>query len=180
MEYFVNELKSINNDSIRNCTEKVLEKVNEKFFEEPASSTGKYHPEFAQGKGGLYRHTCAAVKIANELLSLDYFDKLFDDDTKDYIRAALILHDSCKSGINFEREFTCHEHPLLACQLIDDVIGFGDYSFRVCNLIKSHMGQWTTSKRSETVLPAPESREQMFVHTCDYLASRKWLEVKFE
>ena len=39
------------------------------FFEVPASSTGKYHPEFALGDGGLIRHTKVAVRIAYELLN---------------------------------------------------------------------------------------------------------------
>ena len=179
-KYFVKELESIKDEQIRKLTIDVLNKVNEKFFIEPASSTGKYHPDYAQGEGGLYRHTCAAVKIANSLLSLEYYDKLFSDSLKDYIRAAIILHDCCKSGINFERQFTCHEHPLLACDLIREIVGPCEYTDTVCNLIKTHMGQWTKNKHSKIELPAPETEVQMFVHTCDYLASRKFLEVKFD
>lgn len=179
-KYFINELATIKDKQIRRLTIDVLEKVNEKFFIEPASSTGKYHPDYAQGEGGLYRHTCAAVKIANSLLSLEYYDKLFSDGLKDYIRAAIILHDCCKSGIDFERPFTCHEHPLLACDLVRDVVGPCEYTDAVCNLIKTHMGQWTKCKRSRIELPAPETTVQMFVHICDYLASRKFLEVKFD
>lgn len=62
-KYFETELNSIKDKTIRKLTIDVLEKVNEKFFTEPASSTGKYHPDYAQGEGGLYRHTCAAVKL---------------------------------------------------------------------------------------------------------------------
>lgn len=179
-KYFETELNSIKDKTIRKLTIDVLEEVNEKFLIEPASSTGKYHPDYAQGEGGLYRHTCAAVKIANCLLDLEYYDKSFSDSVKDYIRAALILHDCCKSGIDFERPFTCHERPLLACDLIKSVVGPGEYADAVCNLIRTHMGQWTKCKRSKIELPAPETTVQMFVHTCDYLASRKFLEVKFD
>lgn len=178
-ERFAEELESIKNEEIRNKTIKVLEYVNVKFFQEPASSTGKYHPDYAQGNGGLYRHTCAAVKIANSLLSLDYYDKLFDDDLKDYIRSALILHDSCKSGTNFERAFTVHEHPFLAAKLVKEIIGSDEYSDNVSRLISSHMGQWNKSYRSRVELPIPKLDDEMFVHICDYLASRKFLEVKF-
>lgn len=177
---FEEELNSIEDKTIRKLTIKVLQKVNEKFFVEPASSTGKYHPTYAQGEGGLYRHVCAAVKIANCLLELEYYDKLFSNTVKDYIRAALILHDCCKSGINFEKEFTCHEHPLLACKLIEDTLGHCEYTDAVCNLIKTHMGQWTKRRESKIELPKPETNVQMFVHTCDYLASRKFLEITFD
>lgn len=178
--YFVKELESIKSKRIKKFTEMVLEQVSDKFFVVPASSTGKYHPDYVQGVGGLYRHTCAAVKIANCLLELEYYDSLFSDSVKDYIRAAIILHDCCKSGVNFERAHTCHEHPLLACDLIKDVLGECEYTSAVCNLIKTHMGQWTKNKRSKIELPAPKTTVQMFVHMCDYLASRKFLEVKFD
>lgn len=114
------------------------------------------------------------------MLELEWYNKLFTDSVKDYIRAAIILHDCCKSGIEFKREFTCHEHPLLACELIENTLGKCEYTEAVSNLIKTHMGQWTTNKRSKIELPAPETTVQMFVHTCDYLASRKFLEVKFD
>ena len=40
------------------------------------------------------------------------------------------------------------------------------------------MGQWNKNKYSKIELPKPELEPQKFVHMCDYLASRKWLEVK--
>lgn len=173
--YFEKELLSIQNIEIRERTKDVLRKVNKKFFIAPASSTGKYHPNYALGKGGLYRHTCAAVKIANCLLELS--KNTFSDTLKDYIRAALILHDTCKSGICWEYEYTVHEHPILACNLVKEVVGQCEYTDAVCNLIKTHMGQWTTSKRSKVKLPEPTTSPQEFVHICDYLASRKFIEI---
>ena len=50
----------------------------------------------------------------------------------------------------------------------------------LCNTIESHMGPWNTNNYSNVVLPKPESRYQRFVHMCDYLASRKFLDVKFD
>lgn len=177
-KYFNEELLSIQDKEIRDKTIEVLEEVSEKFFIAPASSSGKYHPDFALGEGGLYRHTKAAVKIANILF--EFTGKNFSETLKDYIRAALILHDCCKSGKDWEYEHTCHEHPLLACEFIETIVGQCEYSQAVNNLIKSHMGQWTTNKRSKIVLPAPSSNPQEFVHVCDYLASRKFIEINFE
>lgn len=173
------ELNFIINDEIRDCVIAVLEKVNEKFFTEPASSTGKYHPSYALGEGGLVRHTQAAVRIANDLLHLE--NNPFDPDEGDLIIAALILHDTCKSGIEWESKYTKHEHPLLAVELIKSCFEEGSiFPIEMERLISSHMGQWTTCNWSDIELPMPLDAAQNFVHICDYLASRKYLEFNFE
>jgi hypothetical protein len=50
----------------------------------------------------------------------------------------------------------------------------------VSNAIASHMGEWNTNKRSSTTLPKPSDKIGKFVHMCDYLASRKDIEVLFD
>lgn len=50
---------------------------------------------------------------------------------------------------------------------------------RMCMMIESHMGKWNTSKYSKVELPVPRDEYQRFVHRCDYLASRNYLDVKF-
>ena len=50
----------------------------------------------------------------------------------------------------------------------------------VCRCIETHMGPWTTNYKGEEVLEEPKDKYQRFVHLCDYLASRKFLDVKFE
>ena len=45
----------------------VLDKAPENFWTIAASSTGKYHPEYAAGEGGLIRHTKAVVRIADHI-----------------------------------------------------------------------------------------------------------------
>ena len=52
----------------------------EYFFEVAASSTGKYHPVYALGVGGLVRHTIAAVEIANEMYRMDMYGKHYSDE----------------------------------------------------------------------------------------------------
>jgi hypothetical protein len=43
------------------------------------------------------------------------------------------------------------------------------------------MGQWNYDYKSKkAVLPKPKTGKQFFVHMCDYLASRKFLEVNFD
>ena len=42
------------------------------------------------------------------------------------------------------------------------------------------MGYWNTSDYSDVTLPRPETKEQNFVHMCDYLASRKVFKIDFD
>ncbi len=173
------ELNFIINEEIKDCVIAVLEKVNDKFFTEPASSTGKYHPDYALGEGGLVRHTKAAVRIANDLLHLE--NSPFTPDEGDLIIAALILHDTCKSGIEWEGKYSKHEHPLLAKELIESSLEEGCiFAREVGRLVASHMGQWSTCNWSSIELPKPQDAMENFVHICDYLASRKYLEFNFE
>lgn len=177
---FKEELSYIKSDIIRTDTMICLNNTPSYFFKVPASSTGKYHPNYALGEGGLVRHTKAAVKIANDLLSLEQYSNMFDDERKDYIIAALILHDTYKSGVE-QAKYTCFDHPLIAAEQIRQLDSISEgFKLFVPMLIESHMGQWNTAKYSPNiVLPKPGSPEQQFVHMCDYLASRKYIEIEF-
>ena len=72
---FDRELKYIENDDFRKSVEVVINNLPEYFGHVAASSTGKYHPKFSLGDGGLVRHTKAAVRIAYELLQLEQYNK---------------------------------------------------------------------------------------------------------
>lgn len=173
IETFKNELDLIQSEKVKNLVKLALIKTNDKFFEVPASSTGKYHPNFASEKGGLVKHTKVAVLYGNFIINVECSN--VHDDEKDLVIAALILHDSCKSGVNFENKYTAFTHPLLVEELlINDLKGSTLELWKKINkLIVSHMGQWNTSKKDKEVLPKPETKLQKIVHIADYLASRK-------
>ena len=65
VEVFENELVYIENEDIRDSLRTMIEKIPDYFFTIPAASTGKYHPQYAQGDGGLVRHTKVACYILN-------------------------------------------------------------------------------------------------------------------
>lgn len=169
---FNEEINYIKNPTIRNAVVEVLKNVPSYFFEIPASSTGKYHPSFSLGKGGLVRHTKMAVRIAYDMFTIV---PQFTDLERDCIIASLILHDTCKSGMEHSR-YTKHEHPLLACELIDSVIK-NEYTDLIKRGIASHMGQWNANNYSSVVLPKPTDKYERFIHMCDYLASRKFFDM---
>lgn len=149
--------------------------IPEYFYKIPASSTGKYHPAYATGEGGLLRHTIAAARIACDLVDLEMYG--LTDDEKDYVICALLLHDTFKSGVTHSK-YTLHNHPMLSAQHVRSVCS-REFANNVCPLIESHMGQWNTCKWDKTVLPKPETKLQQIVHLCDYLASRKYLTFEF-
>lgn len=157
------ELNSrIKNQEILNFTIDGLLYAKEEFFSLPASSSGKYHPSYALGVGGLLRHTKAAITIAEELFPLYDFDEI----TQDYIIAALTLHDIEKPSRTHPVEVKFRLEPLR-----DD---YPDIFEKVISLIETHHGQWDHFGR----FPRPQNTAQEFVHLADYLASRKSLTVE--
>lgn len=193
-EIFSKELNYINNEIFRRIITTFLDTVPDYFQEVPASSSGKYHPFYALGRGGLVRHTKAAVKIAKDLLSLDYNKNMFTQFYQDVIISSLIIHDCYKQGTdNNGSGHTEALHPKICAEKFRSYIdnwmegNFVIYSgaqklelYRFCTgvsaCVESHMGQWNADGK----LPIPDDDMSYFVHMCDYLASRKYLIVNVE
>jgi 23S rRNA maturation-related 3'-5' exoribonuclease YhaM len=182
---FEYELSFIKNPDIKNFTIRALESLPDYFYEVPASSSGKYHPQYALGQGGLVRHTKAAVRIALELFRCETVTGHYSDNTKDIIISALLLHDGCKHGLN-DSKYTITEHPIVVVEMIrnnNDLNNLLDKEIfdKIMNGILTHMGQWTSDyKTGKEVLEKPKTGIQNFIHMCDYLASRKSIEINFE
>ena len=197
---FQNELKFINNKDIRKFAIEMISVLPDYFFEVPASSTGKYHPEYSLGKGGLVRHTKGAVLIAKTLLDLEMFDEQWNGDNdlpwsnnftskeKDIMITALLLHDGLKHGVEGGK-YSVATHPTDMVNYISDYLIKKDLNPRdsmlntiqmICDCIASHMGSWNTDRSGKEILPKPKTSMEKFVHLCDYLASRRFLEVNFD
>ena len=180
---FSKELTYIKNSRYRENAKKLINLLPDYFYEVAASSTGKYHPAFALGEGGLVRHTKVAVKIAYELSNNDVIGYSFTEDEKDLMIIALIMHDGLKHG-KVKEKYVRFDHPVLMANYIKenkDKTTFTDEEIEfLSNVISSHMGQWNTNPYSDVVLPVPHNKYQRFVHMCDFLASRKFLDVKFK
>ena len=182
-EKFKKELTYIIDTDIKESAKIMLDKLPEYFYEVPASSTGKYHPKFALGDGGLVRHTKAAVRLAYELLTNKIIGSAFTDREKDLIIMSVMLHDGCKSGLT-KTQYTVVNHPLIVSKLIrdnsDSLRLTEDDINLVCTMIESHMGEFNKDFKGNTVLPLPNNKYQKFVHMCDFLASKKFLEIRFD
>lgn len=180
---FNNELELIKNDRLRRSCEVLLNELPDYFYEIPASSTGKYHPKFALGEGGLVRHTKVAVRIAYEIIKTQSIGNVFTDDEKDLILISLMLHDGLKEGFPKEK-YTKFDHPILAANFVKDKANLTELTSEevkfISTNISSHMGEWNKSDYSDITLPLPKNKYQKMVHMCDLLASRKFINVEFD
>lgn len=181
-DVFRTEIRYIKNARLMDNAKKMIQLLPEYFFEIPASSTGKYHPSFALGEGGLVRHTKVAVRLAKELLDNECIGNVFTSDEKDMIIMSLIMHDGCKSGLT-KGEYTVANHPSIVATLIKnnaDKLTLEESELKlICGMIEAHMGPFNKDYRGNTILPLPANKYQKFVHMCDLLASKKFLDVKF-
>lgn len=182
-DIFKDELLYIKDERLRKALSTLINHVPDYFFKVAASSTGKYHPAYAIGEGGLLRHTKAAARFGFELLENPMIGGKYTPFQKDLMLIAIILHDTAKLG-DGSSKYTLFNHPLLVGPFIkehQEETGLKDEEVAFLNkIISSHMGYWNTSDYSNVVLPRPETKEQNFVHMCDYLASRKVFKIEFD
>lgn len=174
MKLFDKELVMIKDETLRNMVYGYMaDVVPDYFWEDGASSSGKYHPQFSQGKGGLVRHTKAVVMFADELLRMSsyaYMREIY----KDYVIAACIIHDTAKYGmVDFDKseyknharnaadafEVYCMEHGYVVSELLTGAVA-------------AHMGQWSTDKDDR-----PFTSIDRCVHMADYMASRSFIDI---
>ena len=182
-ELFIDELELIKDEKLSESLLKIIEMLPDYWFHEAASSTGKYHPEYALGEGGLLRHSKAAMRIGYELLNDPCIGDKYTPHEKDLMLMSLLVHDGLKRGLTAEK-YTRFDHPILMGKFIMDnykEIGITKEDAKFMDdVIKTHMGPWTTDYDGNEVLEKPKNKYQNFVHMCDYLASRKCILVPFD
>lgn len=184
-EVFDEILSTFENEDIKEFAEKCIDTAPAYWHSVAASSTGKYHPVYALGDGGLVRHTLALVRILNHMFGVESIANQFTSRERDLLRAAGIAHDMMKSGTQEDYEkskYTRFDHPLLAARMVYEMDGLNmDERKYIAMAISSHMGAFNTDKRHpDIVLPKPEDKYQIILHLADYLASRKDIEIKFD
>ena len=119
----------------------------------------------------------------DELLNNNTIGSVFNDSEKDLMLCGLLVHDGLKHGL-VESKYTVFEHPILMANFIrENKDSFtwtdGEINF-IASVIETHMGEWTVDYKGNEVLTKPSNKYQKFVHMCDFLASRKFLDIKFD
>lgn len=171
---FENEIAQIKDDSIKDFVRFYFDAgyVPDYFFQVGASSSGKYHPQFAQGNGGLVRHTKAAFMFAQEFLRMSSYSYM-KDIYKDYALAAILMHDTAKYGIEeFDKEqYASHgENASININKAWRDMYNEEAPYLLTHAIASHMGQWSIDEKPFT----PVDR---LVHLADYVASRNFIDI---
>lgn len=174
--FFEREIQLIESQDLQDFVRWFFDcEVGDWFWKSGASSSGKYHPVFAQGEGGLVRHTRAVALVCEELLRINTYAYM-NDTYKDYARVACLLHDICKYGEGHEMDKTAYKnHGALAANKIA-CAWFEFFGFQAPELllmaVRSHMGQWTENRDER-----PFTNIDRLVHLSDYIASRPFWDI---
>ncbi len=178
-------LNTITNSDIKEFAMVLLEDMPDYIWHIGASSTGKYHPTYSLGEGGLMRHQIAVVRFLNFFFELEQYNSKLTTRQMDLMRVAGLLHDGRKSGSQQDYEaskYTRFNHPLLMADEIRKYDGkyldHEEIEF-IADVVSKHMGQWSEDRKSNVVLPKPNDRFSRMLHVADYLASRKCLTMDF-
>lgn len=175
IKVFEDELSTINDSSLKKFAKLLLEDAEEWFFTAPASSSGKYHPDYARSHGGLALHTKAVIMFANEIIRTEMFE--INEHEADLIRIACLIHDIKKYGDVKKNMHTLKNHPELASEYLQTIykknkklVNKEDVDI-ISNMVISHMGIYGDIK--------PNTILEKIVHIADSIASRKNVEVQF-
>lgn len=182
VKVFEGLLNKFETDEIRNYCTDMIKEIPDYIFTIPSSTSFKYHNKTQCQPHGQIFHILMFAEVMNYVLGLEYVKEKTNERQRDCLRCTPIFHDAIKCGLNGS-QYTVHEHPMLAGEWVrntsveHDVDA--DTKAYIARLCESHSGEWTSTKRSKTVLPKPENDEQFFVHMCDYLASRSNLDMAY-
>jgi len=132
------ELKKIESLQVRKFVETALNNADPKFWEAPASSSGKYHPYEDLGKGGLIRHIKKGILVIEQCARR----AVFSEYESDLAMGAFLLHDIRKNG-NVWGEKTDYTHGIIGSEWLkqfkmDDPSG----KQMILYAVRYHMAPW--------------------------------------
>ena len=183
-DMIVNFLNTFETDEVKRLGEKIIEDLPEYWYEEKASSSGKYHPAYTVQRHGLFIHSMAVAQFVSYMLELEQYKEQFTPEERDGIKLGAFCHDGNKHGKE-SHGHTIFSHPLVMAETIreykaqnianENIIDF------IASIVETHMGEFNTNKREpNTILPKPTTLAQQLLHLADYLASRKDVEIHFD
>jgi len=149
------------------------------FFTAPASSSGKYHPPVSNGRYGVIRHTKLACYVAKELFSAFGMNNDDDEDERNIIMAACLLHDIRKFGPNADEngKSAGNHTPTHGYETMMLIMQDYDVPFELTKAIGAHMGVWSCEGAKPYLFTEKPSRVVEIVHLADYIASRNFSRV---
>ncbi len=166
-------IKMIENENIRGFLREALKLTPDYFWKISASSSGKYHPDWATKERGLFYHTIFSMYLASELATtfgLTYLER-------DIAIAACCLHDTIKYGMEYDERYY-DMHPYMPRSVygnknnnLIDIVGKNVFN-AIMSAIEAHMGTIHDGSWS-SIQKKPGNTVEMVVHLADYISSRK-------
>lgn len=145
------EVEKIDNVEIRGKTiQAFVDLCPDYFWQVPASTTGKYHPEDTTGKYGLWIHTKRAFTAFERLADSAVEGSVIAEIGADRGRAAILLHDMYKQG-NPPQGHTVDNHGEICADILSR---YTDFRREVIDCVKTHNGPWSHVRKPQTWLEA--------------------------
>lgn len=132
----INEINTIKTQSIKDLTLDVFNSSPINSWK--MNSSRDHHMVDERGEWGNLIHTLRVVKICDTLADVLNLPQ----ESKDILKSAAILHDSCKHGLNAEYQFITYDHPYLVKQLIEKSKVECPFKYQIIDIISRHMGRW--------------------------------------
>jgi HD superfamily phosphohydrolase YqeK len=173
---FATELSGIKDEKLKKFVENILDGTGDWFYHDPASTSGKYHPKYALGDGGLMRHTKAVVYWVRELWRTELFD--VTERQCELLSAAAILHDIRKhtaTGSYIANHARASYNLVMEVQEKNpDLLSKSEAQY-IADAVSTHMGVWGVKDGERK----PTTDAEKLLHLADYCASRKEIIMEF-
>lgn len=175
-------LEKFETDEMRLYCTDMIKTIPDYLFDIPSSTSMRYHNKTQCEHHGQVYHIIMFAEILNYRLALKCNQEKFKSPIqRDAMRCIPYFHDALKCGTNGS-QFTVHEHPILAGNWVRETVVEHDIDASVkeaiARMCERHSGEWTTSKRSNVILPEPENAMEIMIHECDILSSRSNIDMK--
>ena len=175
-------LDKFETDEMRLYCADMIAEIPDYIFTMPSSTSGKYHNATQCQRHGQVYHIIMFAEIMNYRLALKCNEEKFKSPIqRDAMRCVPFFHDAIKCGWN-GGTYTIHEHPILAGKWVRETHVEHDIDDKIkeaiARMCERHSGSWTTSKKSNVVLPEPENAMEILVHECDILSSRNNIDMQ--
>jgi len=174
---FKTEIEKIKTEYLRIDCKALLMECSDYICDAPASSSGKYHPPWSNGVGGLLRHTRAVCKLTELMLQQD---PKYDNDIEwDIIYIGALLHDM-KKYTEKDQKYIHNEHAIMMGDAIRSKFADSIYWPLIADIVDTHMSRWHTDKNGKELGKPPTKPEHYIVAYADYLCAKKVITIKFD
>jgi len=156
----------------------IREKISNKCWEKPTSSTGKYHQKEDGRVPTVSEHTWEMVYAADKVISM--FEGIIN---KDVIFLSIALHDAYKYGLVRTCTSTESKHDYLIAELIKknknifkQALSENDV-FLLENAVRYHAGKWSTEMNNSNNIYHKLTPEVLFLHTLDMFSAKNLIKI---